>query len=206
MLETDLWRYDYTLKNTSDPILDEGFDIYEVFFEYDFNSSFSVLSLPADWDLTYGSGFGTGISLVAGPSPFGSDIAPGQSLSGFSFLFDYQAGALPFEVTFANPEDVDNPVIMAGNSAPGTIPVPEPSTMISLLLGLTGVFVVRRYANMTSSNFFCSTEGMGGFINFRPFWFVGFKPQQPFSPTASDSTPAIYPPAPHSPSRGWLKK
>ena len=49
-LGTGMWQYDYTLTNASDPLTDAGYDLYEVFFEYDFGASFSVLSLPTDWD------------------------------------------------------------------------------------------------------------------------------------------------------------
>ena len=41
-IETDIgggiWQYDYTLFNTSDPIGDAGFDLYEVFFQCGINN------------------------------------------------------------------------------------------------------------------------------------------------------------------------
>ena len=139
-LGTGMWQYDYTLKNTSDPILDAGFDLYDVFFNYDFTASFSVLSLPTDWILIDGSGFGQSFSTLPGTAPFGADIAPGESLSGFSFLFDYQAGSLAYEATFVNPEDFD-PIVEGGNSIPAAAPVPEPGTFFLLATSLVGLAV-----------------------------------------------------------------
>ncbi len=69
-----------------------------------------------------------------------TDIAPGSSLSGFSFVFDYQAGALPFDVAFVNPSDPSNPAMFSGTSAP----VPEPSIMLLLGAGLARLVGLRK--------------------------------------------------------------
>lgn len=141
-LGAGIWQYDYTLTNASDPIGDAGYDLYDVFFEFDSAATFTVLSLPIDWDLIAGSGFGLSFSTLPGTAPFGSDIAPGESLSGFSFLFDYQAGALPFEATFVDPADWEYPLITTGSSSPSVAPVPEPSTILLIGTGLIGLVVL----------------------------------------------------------------
>ena len=146
-VETDLgggmWQYDYTLFNTSDPVADAGFDLYDIFITFDPTATFTVAAIPAGWDWIGGSGFADMYSLNPGAPPVGTDIAPGTSLSGFSFMFDYQAGSLPFDVTFANPVDPDNPAMYSGISS-GSSAVPEPSTLLLLSAGITGMVLLRK--------------------------------------------------------------
>lgn len=44
-----LWQYDYTLFNTSDPILDAGFDVFDVTIDFNPAAAFTLLSLPVGW-------------------------------------------------------------------------------------------------------------------------------------------------------------
>ncbi len=147
-VETDLgggmWQYGYTLFNTSDPVADAGFDLYDVFFAFNSSAAFTVVSVPTGWDWNGGSGFADMYSLNPGAPPAGTDIAPGTSLSDFVFLFDYRAGALPFDVTFANPVDPDNPAMYSSTSSGTTSAVPEPSTMLLLGTGLAGIALLRK--------------------------------------------------------------
>jgi len=91
-VETDLgggiWQYDYTVTNAAGPVVDAGFNLYDVFFTFDPAVTFTVASLPPDWDAISGSGFVDVQSLAPGAPPVGADIAPGTSLSGFIFQFD----------------------------------------------------------------------------------------------------------------------
>jgi hypothetical protein len=135
-----MWQYDYTLFNTSDPVADAGFDLYDIFFTFNPASTFTVAAIPAGWDWNGGSGFADMYSLNPGAPPVGTDIAPGTSLSGFSFLFDYQAGALPFDVTLINLADPSNPVLYSSTSTS----VPEPSTLLLLSAGITGMVLLRK--------------------------------------------------------------
>jgi len=147
-----LWQYDYTISNTSDPILDAGFDLYEVFFEFEPSAMFNVISLPTGWDEIDGGGFVVSFSTIPGIPPFGYDVAPGEALGEFSFLFDYKVGNVDFESTFAVPNAPATPFIYSSTSAPyssASVPIPEPSTLILIGFGLLGLSVVKFHAKLT---------------------------------------------------------
>jgi len=139
---TGWWQYDYTLFNTS-PIGHAGIDLYDLFLYFDPSASLNVLSMPSGWDWTDGAGFIDVFSMNPGAPPIGTDIAPNSSLGGFSFEFDYQAGMLPFDATFVNPYDLDNPFVVSGTTAPKSS-IPEPSTILLLGSGLVGLAGLRR--------------------------------------------------------------
>jgi hypothetical protein len=146
-IETDLgggiWQYDYMLTNLSDPIADAGFDLYSLSLYFDPAATFSVASLPYGWEEIDGTGFADTFSIIPGAFPDGADIAAGTSLSGFRFLFNYRAGALPFQVLFVNPADFANPAFYQGN----TSSVPEPtSTFVLAIIGITAVACVKRFS------------------------------------------------------------
>lgn len=131
------WQYDYTLYNTS---IDLGFDLYEVAIDFSTSATFTVVSLPSGWDANTGSGFIDTFSLNQGTPPDGTDIAPGASLSGFSFQLDYQAGNLPFLAYLTDPNNPD-PFSFIGNTAAA---VPEPATLFLLVGGLAGLSYFRK--------------------------------------------------------------
>ena len=125
--ETDLggglWRYDYALSNTSDPVIDAGFDIFDFFLSFD-TVELSDLSAPADWDfISDSSSFIDWFSLLPGPPPSGADVAPGTSLPGFSFTSNMQISSSYFEVLYTD----------------GAAPIPEPSALLLVCSGLVGL-------------------------------------------------------------------
>jgi hypothetical protein len=131
-----VWRYDYSLYNTSDPILDVGYNIFDVFLSFDPSRVGAILVTPDGWDGVSGSGFIEATSQNPGLPPAGNDIAPGGMLGTFSFLFDYRAGGLPFAVFFVNPSDPENSFSFNNTSLPATAPIPEPYTLLLLGNGL----------------------------------------------------------------------
>lgn len=139
-VETDLgggqFQYDYTLSNGGDPIVDAGFDAYDVTIFFAATISPVSSTLPADWDAIGGPGFVNTFSLVPGASAFGADVGPGQSLGGFSFILSGQIGRAAFQVLFANPADPSNPVVY---NATTVAAVPEPASLLLLGTGLVAL-------------------------------------------------------------------
>jgi hypothetical protein len=126
--DSGLWQYAYTLTNLADPDKDAGYDLYDVLLNFDKSAAVAVTAIPLGWDFQRGLGFIEFYSLFPGVPPFGSDIAPGKSLSGFILQFDQRAGDLLYEVMFTEPSSI-----------------PEPSTSVLILGGLAGLVFFRKY-------------------------------------------------------------
>ncbi|HSW35507.1 MAG TPA: PEP-CTERM sorting domain-containing protein [Candidatus Limnocylindrales bacterium] len=144
-LSGGLWKYDYTLLNTLNPITAAGFDIYDFSITIYPEANLSNITSPEDWELISDQkSFITWFSLFLGAHPFGSDIAPGTSLSGFSFISDMRLGSLDFDVTISNPDDNENPITYSGFTYHATTPVPEPGSILLLGHGFIGLLVLGR--------------------------------------------------------------
>jgi hypothetical protein len=138
-----MFQYDYILSNLSDPVSDAGFDAWDVALFFPAGASLLSATTPLGWDLISGVGFLDAFSVVPGPSPLGTDVAPGQSLAGFNFVFDSRVGSLPFQVVFTNPLDPDNSVTHDGLTTPAAS-VPEPTSLLLLGTGLASLALLCR--------------------------------------------------------------
>lgn len=129
-----IFRYDYTVSNGLDPISQAGFNLYDVVFT--FPSAPSILSIPGGWEFIQDMGFVEVFSINSGPPPEGTDISPGNSLSGFRFLFATRTGDVPFTASFVDPTNPSQPLVFSGTSTSSV--VPEPMTLLLLGTGLAG--------------------------------------------------------------------
>ena len=150
-LETNLgggalpWQYDYTFTNDSDPILDSGVNLFSVLFSLGSDVLFNPVAMPDDWVVIPPNPSLTDFifTISSGIPPGVSDIAPGESLMGFTFQFSEPVGDLSFGAFFTNPTGGD-PLNFVGTSAPTTAPIPEPATILLLAGGMAGLGVFGR--------------------------------------------------------------
>jgi hypothetical protein len=137
------WQYSYTVAND-----DPAFAVYEftIFFDLGLYSNLRLASAPAGWDpiaiqpdaTLPDDGFYDALAL-------GGPLYPGELLSGFSIVFDY----LGLESPGSQRYDIIDPATFETLSSGLTehrasTQVPEPGTLMLLLMGLVGTSLLRR--------------------------------------------------------------
>ena len=151
-ISANQWRYDYSVTNDT---LATPIDEITLWFDLGpFASLVSPVS-PADWD-----------GLVAQPDPALPDdgfydalalnggIDPGETLSGFSVLFDWSGAGTPSSQFFEIVDAVTFAVIDSGftraRAAPPTA-IPEPAAPLLMIWALAALALCRRRLALSSS-------------------------------------------------------
>ena len=134
------WLYEYTVTNAIDSNSADPFNIYSINFEFNSTINVSIVDLPDYWEaITGGTGFVNTFSLKVGAPPAGSDIAPGQSLGGFVFLYSEQVGDISYSALLES-EDRSRTISATGTTAA----IPEPPTLLLVVTGVAGLGLLRR--------------------------------------------------------------
>lgn len=137
------WQYNYTVDNDdpADPVYE-----FTIFFDLGLYSNLRLASAPAGWDALAiepdanlpDDGFYDALAL-AGP------VYPGQLLSGFSIVFDYLGLDSPSSQRYDIIDPATFEIISSGlTERPASTHVPEPGTLMLLLMGLVGTSLLRR--------------------------------------------------------------
>jgi hypothetical protein len=134
-------EYDYTVTNPLDSVTDAGSDLYDIIFT--FTSIPTLVLVPLGWDFSQADMTVQAFSLQVGPPPIGTDVPPGSSLAGFTFLFPEAVGPVNFSTSLINPGNPDAPVVLTGTATPAA-PIPEPNTVLLCGLPLAVVVILAR--------------------------------------------------------------
>jgi len=140
----DRWQYNYTIDNTGGSTFD-GFTIY---FATGLFENLTLIGTDPAWDviiddpLSFADGIFDALYLLG-------SVQAGDIFTGFSVAFDYLGTGAPgeqfFELyTYDFLEDAITIVGEGNTTAAVTVPVPEPSTIALLAIGLLGLLVSRR--------------------------------------------------------------
>jgi hypothetical protein len=140
------WRIEYTLYNLAEP--GGGFDIFDFFLVLDSAKTLSAVDCPGGWmSIGWAPMDNETFSIEWFSLSSDTDVYPGDFLSGLAVTSAFQLGSLFFEVLFTNPDG--DPLRWEGKTAP-MISVPEPESVLLLVLGLVSLALLCRYVPILS--------------------------------------------------------
>lgn len=124
-----LWRYDYRVSNLTNPVLGAEYNLFDLSFLFDPTATVIVSALPEQWDHIADDSAIEAFAVAVGAPPVGVEIAPGETLAGFSLIYNYRAGDTAYTALFVNPVDANAPFEFNGMTmAAPSGAVPEPGT------------------------------------------------------------------------------
>jgi hypothetical protein len=137
------WRYNYTVYNDSDPVVDVNVTLWTFYLDFDPGVTLLSGEVPGGWGYEYFPGeVGSTTSFVQSTSSdLLYEIMPGDSLAGFVFDFDARIGDIAFLAYLFDPKSAES-VEYPGTT--GAAPVPEPATFLLIMSGLAGIGMVGR--------------------------------------------------------------
>jgi len=143
-----LFQYDYTIRNLTDSIAnptDARADLYWLTLSFSPEVSLVSAVTAANWDLIAGEGFADTFSLQPGSAPVGSDLAPGQLLTGLELVVNDEIGSAGFQALFTNIADLNNPLVYEGQTTPALpAPVPEPGSLLLVASAIASLYGASR--------------------------------------------------------------
>ena len=135
-LSGDTWRYNYSITNDT---LSQDIKEFTIWFDLGLYDNLSILNSPLDWDSIAiqpdaripAEGFFDSLALSSG-------VAVGESLSGFSVVFDWLGQNTPGSQFFEIIDPFSFNTIDSGFTTEivDTPSVPEPSVLLLLIPGL----------------------------------------------------------------------